>query len=207
MKNLKFYLSVDDSNICVKQNEKIIVPDNTRAFTSFIGKSPPELVISETAKVWEVVRCGAVYHHNGIKEVVTKLNSAKLFCDFYDLEIKKDGNYECCNLYKYVNDDLTDYFSGKLKYVPGTDVYAYDWLDNERIVCGNALHLVAQKKQAEQWNEGGRLLKCTVRLNDMCVFPYNISQVRCKMVYVQHNPQCHYLHFCDQECDCHGNNN
>lgn len=76
---------------------------------------------------------------------------------------------------------------GKEKeYSIGSIVIAHDWIQNSRIVCGNALHLAPTKELSEQWNEGGRLLKCSVFVSDMCVFPYNISQIRCRSVAVLH---------------------
>ena len=197
-------LFIDKQTDYVISDKKVVVRDNQRVVTSFIGKSPIELTVEgKDAKVWEIIRCGARYHHDGICDIITTENSARFYCDFYNLEVR---NNKFVKLYKRVKDDFTDYFSGKYIYLPGTTVIAKDWLMNERIVCRNALHLCATKEQSNQWNEGGKLLKCEVELKDMCIFPYNISQVRCKKVDVLHSKYCHYACFCDQPCNCDGDN-
>lgn len=159
----------------------IIVGPGECIFTSFIGKHPAKLQVDETAKVWEVVRCGARYHRGGQVKDINKDNAVFLFCDFFNLKIEM----EKIELWKRVKDDFTDFFSGEYKYFPGTVVTAHDWIPNERIVCGNAIHLAPTKELSEQWNEEGRLLKCIVALEDICIFPYNISQVRCRQVQVK----------------------
>ena len=201
---MKEILFIDQSVISPTTNSEIEIEADSRAFVSFIGKSPAKLIIKgNNIKVWEVIRCGARYHHDGICEAVTKENATHFYCDFYDITIKANGYID---LYKRVKDDFTDYFSGTYKYLPGTKVTALDWIANDRIVCGNGLHLCATKEQSEQWNEGGRLLKCEVRFEDICIFPYNISQVRCREVCVYHARHCHYIHYCDEDCDCEGDN-
>jgi hypothetical protein len=205
IKNIKILSSTMKQNVekglIITLTPEIIVEDGERVFTSFIGKSPANLVVNKNAKVWEVIRCGARYHHNGICEDINAQNSAIFFCDFYDLPVRQNT---WCKLYKRVKDDFSDYFSGTYKYYPGETVTALDWVSNERIVCGNALHLSATREQSLQWNEGGKLLKCEVNLRDMCVFPYNITQVRCREVQVLHSSHCHWLHFENEECDCDG---
>ena len=196
MKNILFIQSQE----LITYNNKIIVNDGERVFTSFIGQQPAKLIIGINARVWEVIRCGARYHHDGISEDITKDNASLFFCDFHGLQVR--NGY--CYLYKRVRDDFTDFFSGIYKYLPGTTVTADDWIPNERIVCGNALHLSATKELSEQWNEGGHVLKCLVALENMCVFPYNISQIRCRTVRVLHAGSCHYLRSYNEDCNCGG---
>jgi hypothetical protein len=178
-------LFIESKGITVTTEDTLIVNEG-RLFLTFIGKNPLIPVVNKRAKVWAVVRCGARYYHDGTYEEINKENSSRLFCDFYNLLIQNG----CCELYKRVKDNYTDFFSGTYTYFPETVVTAADWIANERIVCGNALHLSATKEQSEQWNEGGRLLKCRVKLEDMCVLPYNILQVRCREVFVLKEIPC-----------------
>ena len=173
---LKEILFIESRGL-ITYSKEIIIGDGERVFTSFIGKQPANTIVSPTAKVWEVIRCGARYHHDGKCENITKENAVAFFCDFYDLEIKSGDIVE---LWKRVRDDFTDFFSGTYEYLPGEKVTATDWIPNDRIVCGNGLHLAPTKELSELWNEGGRLLKCEVARKDMCIFPYNITQVRCR---------------------------
>ncbi len=159
----------------------IYVAGTSHVFTSFIGYAPAELIVHDNeAKVWEVKRCSAKYHHHGECEAITPGNAARFFCDFYELPVK-DGS---CELLKRTDTRYRDYYSGEYDYSPGRTVTATDWAPIERIVCGNALHLCARMSQSKQWHKEGRLLRCRVALEDMCIFPYNICQVRCRQVYV-----------------------
>ncbi len=183
-------LHLTDSNaevLCVGVAPIIHVRGTSRIFTSFIGSTPATVIVHGTeAKVWEVKRCGAVYHHHGRCEDINPQNSALFFCDFYSVPTE-DGVSELrrrVQLLKRVNEQFHDYYSGKYDYSPGKTVTAADWVPIDRIVCGNALHLCATIPQSKQWNEGGRLVRCSVALKDLCVFPYNISQVRCRQVDV-----------------------
>lgn len=170
---------IDDPTLITHQTH-IMVHKGQNAVVSFIGNKPGNIHFHPDSKVWNVCRCYAEYIRNGVIERVTRENSARLFCDFYGLNV----NNGICHLYKRVRSDYRDYFSGEYDYSPGNVVTAIDWIDNERIVCGNALHLCATIRQSSQWNEGGKLLLCSVRTSDMCVFPYRINQVRCREVVV-----------------------
>lgn len=177
-------LSIVDSRIeviVINCSATIRIEGTSRVFTSFIGETQPIVQVQGTSPlVWETVRCGSKVHHDGICDAVCPTNSSHLFCRFYELPVKNGF----CELFKRVDEEYHDYFSRRLTYSPGTTVVAEDWSPNERIVCGNALHLCATREQSDQWNEGGKLLMCRVALKDMCVFPYNVQQVRCRKVYV-----------------------
>ena len=175
----KNIMYVDTPGLITYEKE-IEVTDGEPTFVSFIADQPPRIYGSHRSKVWQVMRCYARYSHSGSWEHITPENSAYFFCHFYDIPIK-DGK---CLLYKRVRRDYTDYFSGKYSYAIGSIVTALDWDCNPLIVCGRALHLAPTIDLSAQWNEDGRLLLCEVDLKDMSVFPYNISQVRCRSVLV-----------------------
>ena len=62
-------LDLADANeevLCVGVAPTIHVRGTSRIFTSFIGSTPAEVIVHGTeARVWEVRRCSAVYHHQG----------------------------------------------------------------------------------------------------------------------------------------------
>ncbi len=170
-----------DENEEITTNNLITIKEGV-VFTSFIGEKPATLLVSPEAKVWEVVRCAAYYHHNGIREQVVRENAVDCFLSFFGIPVV-DG---FCTLYKRVKSDFTDYYTGNYKYLPGTVVTAADWIDNDRITCGYGLHLHPTLELSKMWNEGNgsRLLLCKVAIEDMSIFPYKIVQVRCRQIEV-----------------------
>lgn len=162
--------------------DKVIEIKEGTVFTSFIGEKPATLSVSPGAKVWEVVRCAAYYHHDGIREEVSKENMTDCFLSFFDIPVL-DG---FCGLYKRVKADYSDYYTGTYKYHPGSIVTASDWIANDRITCGYGLHLAPTLELSKMWNEGAesKLLFCRVAITDMSIFPYRIVQVRCRQVEV-----------------------
>ena len=84
-------------------------------------------------------------------------------------------------LYKSVRDDLTDFYSGKIKY-EGV-VECPDWDPNSERECGGGLHLSPTPDLARDYNIG-KLLRCEVMPEDISVYPYNITKVRCRKVKV-----------------------
>jgi len=170
-----------DKNEEITSNNVIKISEG-RVFTSFIGKNPATLIVSPKAKVWEVVRCSAFYHHDGIREEVFRENAVECFLDFFGILVV-DG---FCSLYKRVKSDFSDYYTGKYSYHPGAIVTAVDWVDNDRITCGYGLHLAPTLELSKIWNEGvgSRLLLCKVAIKDISVFVYRIVQLRCRQVEV-----------------------
>lgn len=167
--------------VTVEVAPEIHVYGASHVVTSFIGRVSGQIIVhGKVPKIWEIRRCGARYHHGGRYEDITGENSALFFCDFYRLPVKNGA----CNLLKRVDENFRDYYSGEYDYSPGRTVVAADWVPIDRIACGNALHLCATIAQSKQWNEGGNLLRCRVALRDLCVFPYNICQIRCRKVRV-----------------------
>lgn len=191
------FLKIDESIHLINDINQI--PETvSKAFVSFIGKVPVTGKFPKAAHVWQTARCSAFYHHNGKSIEVTLENSVELFCKFHGIEVKNGG----CELFKSTRMDFKDFYTGNYDYRPGKTVQAVDWIDCPKILCGNALHLAPTLEIAKQWNEDGRIFKCKVKLKDMNVNPYNVSQVRCKSVDVPHESGCHYLHFWEQDCDC-----
>ena len=92
---------------------------------------------------------------------------------------EKDGTIR---LYKIVQNDCTDFWSGKIKYQG--HVVCPDWYPGTELECGSGLHLSATVRNARAYQSGGKILLCEVRLEDIAVYPYNISKVRCRAVTV-----------------------
>jgi len=90
----------------------------------------------------------------------------------------KDGNL---TLYKSVQSNNTDFYTGKIEY-KGT-VTCPDWNPDKNQQCGGGLHLSPLPWQALSYNQG-KLLECKVHKNDFVVYPQDISKVRCKKVTV-----------------------
>ena len=102
--------------------------------------------------------------------------SKKDFIDIYGTD--KDGNL---TLYKSVQEDNTDFHTGKIKY-EGT-VICPDWDTDATRQCGGGLHLSPLPELALSYNKG-RLLKCKVNKKDFVVYKHDITKVRCKKVTV-----------------------
>jgi hypothetical protein len=171
-----------DQNEEITKEEVIEIKEGV-VFTSFIGKKPATLIVNPEARVWEVVRCSAYYHHDGIRDEVNKENILECFFGFFGIPTTKGF----CTLYKRVKADFSDYYTGSYKYHPGATVTADDWIANDRITCGYGLHLAPTIELSRMWNEGAgsRLLLCRVAINDISIFPYRIVQVRCRQVFVE----------------------
>lgn len=134
------------------------------------------------ARIWDVRRCHVLYHDGKfVRKPLTSFELTSCFIHFYNLPVFNDKVF----LFKCVRKDYKDYYTGKLNYLPGTVVEAEDWSPINNIVCGNGLHLAPTKQTALQWNEDGRILNCEVNVNDISIFPYNISQARCKKIFVK----------------------
>jgi len=177
---MKSILYMDENEVVTK--DRVIEIQEGQVFTSFIGKEPATLKVSPEAKVWEVVRCAAYYHHDGIREQVVRENAVNCFLNFFGIPVV-DG---FCTLYKRVKSNFIDYYTGDYLYLPGMVVTAADWIDNDRITCGYGLHLHPTLELSRIWNEGNgsRLLLCKVAIEDMSIFPYKIVQVRCRQIEV-----------------------
>ena len=74
-----------------------------------------------------------------------------------------------------------DFWSNTIKYE--NTVVCPDWNSDNNIECGNGLHLSPSPSLALGYNEG-LVLECEVDLDDMVVYKYDISKVRCRKVKV-----------------------
>ena len=85
-------------------------------------------------------------------------------------------------LYKSVDPETDcDFYTGTIKY-EGT-VVCPDWIEDDSIECGNALHLSPTPELA-LWHNQGKLKECKVNIKDFVVYSGNIKKVRCKKVEV-----------------------
>ena len=91
-------------------------------------------------------------------------------------------------LYKFVQTDFTDFYSGKIKYEVGTTVECPDWDDDINIECGGGLHLSSSVASCRMFDSSsnGHVLKCEVAPIDILVHPKPIflQKVRCRKVKV-----------------------
>jgi len=86
-------------------------------------------------------------------------------------------------LYKIVKDDLTDFYTGKIKYE--NEVVCPDFNPDKNIERGKALHLSRTILEAKSYQATGIVLKCLVDKKDIVVYPKNITKVRCRRVFVE----------------------
>ncbi len=84
-------------------------------------------------------------------------------------------------LYKSVQPDNTDFYSGKIKY-EGV-VECPDWNPDPAIQCGGGLHLSPTPELTQRYNQG-KVLKCKVAIKDIVVYGSDITKVRCRKVRV-----------------------
>jgi hypothetical protein len=87
------------------------------------------------------------------------------WCAMKGIEIV-DGH---ARMWKVVRADLTDCYSGEIKYEIGTEVVAPDWLSDSTDECGNALHMACSQMAAlgfARQHPSARLLEVDVALED-----------------------------------------
>jgi len=101
------------------------------------------------------------------------------FTEFHNLSPKKKK----ITLFKVVQPaTLTDFYTGTITY-KGT-VNCPDWDPDPSRECGGGLHLSPTPELALRYNWGGIVLKCEVNVDDIVIYPYDISKVRCRKVKV-----------------------
>ena len=91
-------------------------------------------------------------------------------------------------LYKFVQANFTDFYTGKIEYKIGQIIKCPDWDNNEETECGGGLHLCPSVEDCKRFNnaKSGHALKCEVDIKDIVVhpspqFPF---KVRCRKVKV-----------------------
>jgi len=105
------------------------------------------------------------------------LHDIKSFTEIY----KENVTGKTMILYKSVQDNYTDFYSGKIKY-EGI-VEAPDWNPDPAIQCGGGLHLSPTPELTQRYNVG-KVLKCEVAIKDIVVYGHDITKVRCRKVKV-----------------------
>ena len=87
-------------------------------------------------------------------------------------------------LFKSVRpDNNKDFYTNTIEYKVGATVSCPDFDPSTDRECGGGLHLSPSPGLALSYNKG-RVLKCSVKLKDISVYPYNVTKVRCKKVTV-----------------------
>jgi len=91
-------------------------------------------------------------------------------------------------LYKFVQSNFTDFYTGKVKYKIGKVVECPGWDSNLNNECGGGLHLSPSINYCKRFNDSkdGHALKCEVAIKDIVVhpnpqYPY---KVRCRKTKV-----------------------
>jgi hypothetical protein len=129
---------------------------------------------------------GLLYNNNDYKTYQN--GSVKYYKKpLYDISLLKSKaqaiDDDTLILYKSINPkDNTDFRTGKIKYEIGKDVVCPDYISNDEIECGNALHLCYSARLTQKFNVG-KILKCAVKISDISVYKYNMDKVRCRMVH------------------------
>jgi len=100
------------------------------------------------------------------------------FLGIYRDNVRSDGSVE---LFKSVQEDGTDFYSGEIKY-EGT-VKPKKWDPDPERQCGDGLHLSPTPGLALSYNKG-KIKKCLVKIYDFVVYPKDITKVRCRKVRV-----------------------
>ena len=91
---------------------------------------------------------------------------------------------ETIKLFKSVNPEtLCDFYTGTIKYAINEEVICPDFDDNKERECGGGLHLSPLPELALLYNDG-KILECSVKLDDIVVYDENLRKVRCKKVFV-----------------------
>ena len=97
-------------------------------------------------------------------------------------------------LYKFVQNDYTDFFSGKIKYEVGKTTIVPDWNANPNVECGNGLHLSTSIKHCKRFNNSkdGHALQCEVSITDIVIHPNPMypQKIRCKKCFVVKEIKC-----------------
>ena len=98
-------------------------------------------------------------------------------------EMHGTGNGEII-LYKSVRpDNGRDFYTNTIEYKVGMEVSCPDFDPNIDRECGGGLHLSPSPMLAKSFNRG-KILKCSAKLEDIVVYPYNTMKVRCRKVMV-----------------------
>jgi len=190
----------ENSSVVARENSSVVALENS----SVVARENSSVVAWENSSVvaWGNSFCriftsnGKIVAHN--KAIVVFQDAKKQFDSHADvIAIKTTKHVHSKDdflgiytdrgpnggviLYKTVKDDMTDYYTGKIKY--SGLVECPDWDDDQDRQCGGGLHLSPTKQQALLYNKG-KVLKCEVMPEDFVVYGRDITKVRCKRVRV-----------------------
>ena len=157
-------------------------------------KSPIEVIElrgNASAVLWENARADALdnssvltYNDNPVR-CLGNGTVKKYVPPAYDrsvLDIFPEHDGDALVLYKSVNPDtLCDYYTGTIKYAPGTTVECPDWDPDPSRQCGGGLHLCFSALGTLAYNRG-TVLKCLVQPEDLVIYSEDVSKVRCRKV-------------------------
>jgi hypothetical protein len=101
--------------------------------------------------------------------------------DFLEIYQENKIDESTIKLYKSVQENNTDFYTGKIKYDGVT--LCPDFNSDKKIKCGQGLHLSPTSEMALKYNQG-KILECAVKISDFVIFSEDITKVRCKKVTV-----------------------
>jgi hypothetical protein len=150
------------------------------------GNSHAELWENSYAELWENsyaelwgnshAQCRSPYACGILKSITSKCIgrhigdkplSPKEYLTNCGVEIKN----QYVLLYKTVQDNFCSHYTNSVKYLIGQEVVAPDWKPDDKIECGNGLHLSPTIQQAMTFNQSGVYLACRVKLSDIASLP------------------------------------
>jgi len=166
-----------------------------KSFATLFDKSSATLydwsscdLVSSDAKVKS-------YGQSKVQRKTFKPRTKKEWLKWLNLKVKDD----CVYLYKWVDKDYKDFFSGAIDYSQ-EKVIAPDWVPGFPFECGEGLHLAADPWTAYSFYpmHEGRMLKFKVPLKDLypylkadCRYPFKVRVPRLQKfvaeLYLDHN--------------------
>ena len=157
-----------NSHAVLRENSHAVLRENSRA--ELWGNSHAVLRENSRAQCRSPYACGilksitseCIGRHIGDKPL-----SPKEYLTNCGVEIKN----QYVILYKTVQDNFCSHYTNNVKYLIGQEVVAPDWKPDDKIECGNGLHLSPTIQQSITFNQSGIYLACRVRLSDIASLP------------------------------------
>jgi len=153
-------------------------------------------IVSEDSKILKAAQNAVLIYQDctgspGIKDDSATISYTKRvefsldnFIRGYD--VKTENNKLV--LYKFVQNDYTDFHTGKIEYKIGTTVKCPDWNSNADRECGRGLHVSPSIEFCKRFNnsEDGHALKVLVDPKDIVVHPNPVCpyKIRCRQLTV-----------------------
>jgi hypothetical protein len=184
----------ENSSVVARENSSVVAWENSsveaRENSSVVawGNSSVE-IFNNTVK--GIAKHNAILIVTGCDPVIAMQDNAQIvkraahwchtldsFVDCYNKQVKGKS----ITLYKSVNpQNKKDFYTNSIIY-EGT-VVCPDFDPNPDRECGGGLHLSPTPALALYHNKG-LVLECSVNLQDIVVYPHNITKVRCRKVKV-----------------------